>query len=191
MRKANIGNISKNAVRIIAGSLRGRKVYFTPYPLLKPTPDRVRETLFNWLSPVICNATCLDLFAGSGIFGFEAISRGAASVTAIENNPVICQQIKNNINLLKVSLTLIISDVISWLNKKGDAFDIVFLDPPYKDNPFFKCFELLNINGWIKSNSKIYFEHNAIINDALLPSNWHITKSKKAGQVHYYLAEVQ
>ena len=184
-----------SSLRIIAGIWRGRKIAFNDCNgKVRPTPDRVRETLFNWLSPYIIGARCLDLYAGSGILGLEALSRQAASVVAVEQQRAICQAIKVAKEALQANLTLVQAKVDGWLGV-GPAlgispFDLVFLDPPYADNALPTCFQLLNKNSWVKSGSLIYYEHNAAVDDKTLPAGWQVIKQSKAGNVYYYLAIV-
>ena len=178
-------------MRIIAGKWRGRKITFSDCDgIVRPTPDRVRETLFNWLSPYIVNAHCLDLYAGSGILSFEALSRYAADVVAVEQNRTIIKNIRTTADPLKTQLTLIQSDVIQWLDKVGQPYDIIFLDPPYNVQILPHCFTLLAKKQWTRKGSLIYYENNAEVGPELLPEGWNIVKAKKAGQVYYYLAQV-
>lgn len=181
----------KQQVRIIAGTLRGRKISFLDDPQLRPTPDRVRETLFNWLAPFIQGAECLDLFTGSGALAFEAISRGAKKVVALEQNPAIIQSLKQNTKQLNIqNLEIIQSDARRFLNGSSHAFDIIFIDPPYQSDLLQECFVLLANPGWVKSNTLIYFESNKIVPIEQLHSSWEIMRNKKAGQVYFYLAKV-
>ncbi len=182
----------QQTVRIIAGSWRSRKVCFNDYNgVVRPTPDRVRETLFNWLSTYIVGASCLDLYAGSGILGFEALSRRAARVVAVEQRHEICKNILAAKEVLKAEVTLIQEKAEIWLDKAGQPFDIVFLDPPYCDNALPSCFQLLSKNNWVKNGSLIYYEYNSVVGAEVLPIGWNVIKEKKAGQVHYYLAQVE
>lgn len=181
-----------STVRIIAGRWRGRKILFNDHNgIVRPTTDRVRETLFNWLSPYITDAHCLDLYAGSGILSFEALSRNAASVVTVEQNQAIAQNIHATAELLQVDLTLIKEDVEQWLAKAGQPYDIIFLDPPYGARVLLRCFTLLAKNQWTKKGSIIYYEHNAEVDPDLLPENWSVLKAKRAGEVYYYLVQVE
>lgn len=182
----------KNQVRIIGGTLRGRKINFPSKKDLRPTPDRVRETVFNWLSPAIIQAHCLELFAGSAAFSFESLSRLAASVYTVEKDAEVVSEIKKNKELLKLdNMQIIQADCIQWLQntKPPVLFNIVFIDPPYSGNLLLSCFELLARNLWIAEGGKIYFENNEPIVAEALPRDWKIIKEKRAGQVYYYLAE--
>ena len=122
------------SVRIIAGTLRGSKLPVPDRPGLRPSADRVRETLFNWLQPMLPGARVLDLFAGSGALGFEAASRGAAAVTLVERDPVVAEGLRASAARLKVgNLRVVGADAIAWLRQPpGEAFDLVFLDPPFE-----------------------------------------------------------
>lgn len=182
----------EHSLRIIAGHWRSRKIAFADHNgTVRPTPDRVRETVFNWLAPYIVGANCLDLYAGSGILGFEALSRRAASVVAVEQKHEICKAISAAKETLAAELTVIQAKVETWLSKTGQPFDIIFLDPPYSDNALPNCLQLLNKNNWVQSGSLVYYEHNSILTQDILPVGWKIIKEKKAGQVHYYLVQVE
>ena len=181
----------KNQLRIIAGQWRGRKLTFPDIKALRPTPDRVRETLFNWLAPNIQGARCLDLFAGSGALGFEALSRGAAGVVLIENNPLAYNQLIANKQLLKCQNAEILKiDAKMYLEQAKHPFDIIFLDPPFHQNliPIF-C-NLLENSQPLKQHSLIYIESEIPLKSLKLPNHWEIIKQSQAGQVSYGLAMV-
>ncbi|MDB6096397.1 MAG: rRNA ((966)-N(2))-methyltransferase RsmD [Francisellaceae bacterium] len=185
-----------NAIRIMSGLWRGKKIKLSNDENLRPTPSRVRETLFNWVAPFIQGAKCLDLFAGSGILSFEALSRGAKSVFLLEKNVHSFQMLLNNKENLKLTnlqqLNLINQDALKWLKMEtSQSFDLVFIDPPYNTHLCQKTIELLINHHWLKSKSLIYFEHNEPILAHSLPSSINIVKHKKAGQVYYYLAQYQ
>jgi 16S rRNA (guanine966-N2)-methyltransferase len=183
-----------NQVRIIAGKWRGRRVSFPNVAGLRPTPDRVRETLFNWLSHAIVDAHCLDLFAGSGILSLEALSRGAASVVSVEKNTKAISAINESAQLLGIEsdqLSVVLADAVSWLQQKSTIpFDVVFLDPPYSLDLLPTCIKHLSENGWLKAESWVYFEHNQSLEEKLLPVDWQVIKSKRAGHVYYYLVQI-
>jgi 16S rRNA (guanine966-N2)-methyltransferase len=180
------------SVRIIAGKWRGRKILFDECNgIVRPTPDRVRETLFNWLSSYIVDAHCLDLYAGSGILSFEALSRNASNVVTVEQHPIVIQNIRTTAKLLQAELTLIHANVEHWLARIGQPYDIIFLDPPYSEQKLLHCFALLAQKQWTKPGSLIYYENNAAINTELLPDGWNVLKAKKAGQIYYYLTQVE
>lgn len=175
-------------VRIIAGSWRGRKIAFPPVEGLRPTPDRVRETLFNWLSPVVPGARCLDLYAGSGVLGFEAASRGAADVVMVENNRAVAECLRDQRRQLAADqVTVAEMTVDDWLSGKPSPFDIVFLDPPFRENLLPGVIDRLESRGWLADEAWIYLESEKGL--ALeLPATWRLHRSKQAGQVAYRLA---
>lgn len=178
----------ENQLRIIAGRWRGRKISFAPVPGLRPTPDRVRETLFNWLDPFLQGARCLDLFAGSGALGIEAASRGATQVVMVDHDPVVVTTLREQLQKLEFSGALPVQhDVNSWLRGKAEPFDIVFLDPPFRQNRLPACIDLLEGNGWLAAGAHVYIEaEKAVIPE--LPDTWELYRSKRAGQVGYHLA---
>ncbi|MFP4609900.1 MAG: 16S rRNA (guanine(966)-N(2))-methyltransferase RsmD [Thiohalophilus sp.] len=178
----------RNQFRIIGGQWRGRKLGFFPAPGLRPTPDRVRETLFNWLTPVIQDARVLDLFAGSGALGFEAASRGAAQVTLVDSHPRVVSQLQQNVRLLQATqMAVCQSEVLRYLERTGEAYDMVFLDPPYQTRVLEDCFDRLEAGGWLTNEAWIYFEHDSHGPAPSLPANWQVQRNKQAGQVAYLL----
>lgn len=181
---------SSNQLRIIGGQWRGRKLRFADGRGLRPTPDRVRETLFNWLMPYLPGARCLDLFTGSGALGLEALSRGASEVVLIDNNSKVISQMRDNLSLLEASnAETVQADGVKYLKQNQPAtFDIVFLDPPYADKLLPECIDLLEQGNWLKDDAWIYIELPS--NEALpgLPANWQWHRNKQAGQVGYHLA---
>jgi len=177
-----------NQVRIIGGFHRGRKLNFPSVMGLRPTSDRVRETLFNWLQPVLSGATCLDLFAGSGALGLEAASRGASRVVMLDRSPVVVTQIVENIASLGMDSTEVhCIDALQWLAGRSDQFDIVFLDPPFADDLLQESCRLLDQGGWLRPNARIYLEMDEEKALPQLPQSWLQLRRKKAGQVCYYL----
>ena len=130
-----MGKRKSQEVRIIGGKWKGRKLRFQSAPSLRPTLGRLRETLFNWLRPDLCDARCLDLFAGSGILGFEALSQGAGHVDFVDQNRSTCSQLSQHINLLECQADsqVFCRKALAYLNNTETAWDIVFLDPPYDD----------------------------------------------------------
>lgn len=177
-------------LRIIGGQWRGRKLSFPSLPTLRPTPDRVRETLFNWLQSNIVNSRCLDLFAGSGALGLEALSRGAASVVMVETDQQAINALHEHFQRLSVSNSKIIhADALAFLRREPEQpFDIVFLDPPFKQNLLQPCIELLEQQHWLTDDACVYIEADKTITDLPIPLNWHLHRSKIAGQVGYHLA---
>ncbi len=179
-----------NQLRIIGGEWRGRKLSFPDVESLRPTPDRVRETLFNWLQPIIHGARCLDLFTGSGALGLEALSRGAAQLVMVDRDPQVITHLREHINTLQAQgAELVHSDALSYLSRKPqEDFDIVFLDPPFRHTLLEASCQLLEEHAWLKSNAHIYMETESELELPALPRNWHITHSKRAGEVRYYMA---
>lgn len=176
-------------IRIIGGEWRGRKLTVPNVPGLRPTPDRVRETVFNWLAPTIRGAYCLDLFAGSGAFGFEALSRGASHVVMLDQSREVIDQLQKAAALLKTEQAEIyLARAPEQLKKPARPFDIVFLDPPYQDNILSRCCFYLEENGFLANNAIIYLEAKQALQPSDLPTHWQIIKSKKTGQVAYHLA---
>ena len=182
----------RNQLRLIAGEWRSRKLPFADVEGLRPTPDRVRETLFNWLAPLIEGARCLDLFAGSGALGLEALSRGAAEVVMLDQSDKVIKQLKENLQLLKCNRAkLLQQDALVYLQQTPDSpFDVVFLDPPYRKNLLVPCCELLVKNNWVTGGSRVYLEIESEAELPALPESWQLNRSKKAGQVAYHLAIV-
>lgn len=179
----------RNQFRIIGGQWRGRKLGFFPAPGLRPTPDRVRETLFNWLAPVIQGARILDLFAGSGALGFEAASRGAARVTLVDSHPRVVSQLQQNVRLLQAAqVNVCQSEVLRYLARPAEVCEVVFLDPPYQSAVLEACFNQLETGGWLTSDAWIYFEHDSHEPAPVLPASWQLVRDKQAGQVAYLLA---
>lgn len=177
-------------IRIIGGEWRGRKLKVPEVADLRPTPDRVRETLFNWLAPVIAGANCLDLFAGSGALGFEASSRGAAHVVMVDFSADVIALLQQEGVMLKAkNLDIYRATIPEQLKLPVKPFDIVFLDPPYQQNILLPCCFYLEENAFLADNAYIYLEAKSALTQADLPPNWEIIKSKKAGQVAYHLAQ--
>jgi len=176
-------------VRIIAGRWRGRRLDVADAAGLRPTPDRVRETVFNWLQPVLDGARCLDLFAGSGVLGFEAASRGAAAVVMLERDARVRAALHEAQAVLGADTVDIIgADATAWLSGEGSAFDVVFLDPPYDQDLLQPCCELLETGGWLAPVARIYIEQGARQQAVSLPGNWKMERNKRAGDVSYALA---
>ncbi|MDC0088854.1 16S rRNA (guanine(966)-N(2))-methyltransferase RsmD [Porticoccaceae bacterium] len=180
---------ARQRVRIIAGKWRSRLLTFPRAEGLRPTGDRIRETLFNWLAPNIAGSSCLDLFSGSGALCFEALSRGAEDCLALEQNPQALATLTANKALLGAAeLTIRRADTVSHLSKRPDKpFDIAFIDPPFELNLLTQVCTLLEENHWLASNSLIYCELSARHNSFAPPANWRVARSKTAGEVHYIL----
>jgi 16S rRNA (guanine966-N2)-methyltransferase len=187
---SRLANGVRNELRIIGGTWRSRKLKFPSAPGLRPTPDRVRETLFNWLKQNLEGLSCLDLYAGSGALGLEAASRGAARVVQVERSPEVCAVLKQNCALLDANQVEVIRlDVSRFLLGPATAFDIVFLDPPFHQGLIAPCCALLEKNGWLAPDARIYLEAEAQFTLEGLPGNWRVIRSKKAGGVGYHLCE--
>jgi 16S rRNA (guanine966-N2)-methyltransferase len=186
-RKQSAKPSNKGSIRIIAGLHRGRKLPVLMAEGLRPTTDRVKETVFNWLMPFIQDSNCLDCFAGSGGLGFEALSRGASHVSLIELNKAAVQQLKENQQLLKTDhVSIINSDAIPFIKGNTEKFDVVFLDPPFRKGFIEQTTQLLNENS-LADNALIYIEMESEHNNQKLPLNWKLLKEKVAGQVIYRL----
>lgn len=174
-------------LRIIAGQWRGRRLHFPDLPGLRPTPDRVRETLFNWLSPILPGARCLDLFAGSGALGIEALSRGAAEVVFVEQQPAAVTALRENLTKLKAqNARMEWADALAWLRSPGTPFEIVLLDPPFGQNLLGPACAALEQNGWLAATAWIYLEMETAFQPNL-PPNWMAHREKTAGAVAYRL----
>lgn len=176
-------------LRIIGGRWRGRRLRFPPIEGLRPTPDRVRETLFNWLAPYIYGARCLDLFAGSGALGIEALSRGAREVVFVERHPAAARQLHQNLILLGGEEPRVKqADALIWLNRQGRPFDVILLDPPFGRGLLEPVGHALERGGWLAPRAYIYLESGLDEKSLNIPTNWEVVREKTAGQVLYRLA---
>lgn len=185
--------MKNGSCRIIGGKWRSRTIKFDDAEGLRPTTDRIRETLFNWLLPYVSQSTCLDAFAGSGVLGFEALSRGAAAVVFFEQNKTTAENLRENTRRLETDgASVQQQDVLRWLAAgHGDkSFDLVFLDPPFHNMLLAETASLLESSGCLAGDAIIYVEHAAGESFAA-PDNWICLKDKKAGQVSYKLFERQ
>jgi len=191
---------SAGKIRIIAGKYKGRKLPVLMAEGLRPTTDRVKETVFNWLMPYIAQANCLDCFAGSGSLGFEALSRGADEVTLVELNRAAANQLLANKELLKADNINVINDNALVFLKNGllkpgftastdKPFDLVFLDPPFRKQLVEQAAQLLNHFG-LADQALIYVEMEAE-STQVIPANWQLIKKKISGQVVYQLYQYQ
>ncbi|WP_428773622.1 16S rRNA (guanine(966)-N(2))-methyltransferase RsmD [Vibrio sp.] len=177
-------------VRIISGLWRGRKLPVHNADGLRPTTDRVKETLFNWLAQDVPRSRCLDLFAGSGGLGFEAASRQASEVVMVELNPAAFRQLQQNITSLKAdNLTAINADALQYLQATANPFDVVFIDPPFRQDLLADTVQLLEANGWLAPNAMIYIETEKELHLTGIPEHWQLYREKTAGQVSYRLYE--
>lgn len=181
--------MQRGVIRIIGGKWRGRRIKVPDIQDLRPTPDRVRETLFNWLSPYIVSARCLDLFAGSGALGFEALSRGAAFVEMVDQSKAIVTLIEAELQQFGAeNATVYQAKVPTQLKPPSIPFDIVFLDPPYQAGLLIPICHYLEENNFLAKEALIYLEASEVIKDNVLPKNWTLLKQQQAGQVAYHLA---
>lgn len=182
---------SSNQLRIIGGEWRSRRLRFPSVPGLRPSSDRGRETLFNWLQPIIAGARCLDLFAGSGALGLESLSRGAAEVVFVDTHPKVIAALKENLALLQAGAGEVVrSDALDYLQGQPRPFDIVFLDPPFRQNLLEPCLHLLDEGGWLAAGAYVYIEHERELPIPVLPEGWSLLRSKEAGQVCYHLVQI-
>ena len=174
-----------NSVRIIAGQWRRRVVRFPDALGLRPTPDRVRETLFNWLGQSLEGLSCLDLFAGSGALGFEAASRGAAHVVLVEQSPAVVKILRENISLLNAATVQVWrGDALQFAPAARAPFDVIFVDPPYRLAWVEKI--ALRLDRLAKPGTRLYVEAEHMV----LPwQGWNLLRQDRAGQVFYHLFE--
>jgi 16S rRNA (guanine966-N2)-methyltransferase len=177
-------------LRIVAGKWRSRLLQIIDEPGLRPTSERIRETLFNWLRPVTDGANCLDLFAGTGALGIEALSRGAAHVVFVEKSAKLAAAIRNNLDELQAASAEVIQrDAMDYLrNADPEPFDIVFLDPPFDTDMLSEACSILQKRGLLAENAVVYLERSKSRDKPALPEGWAITHAKVAGKVSYSLA---
>jgi 16S rRNA (guanine966-N2)-methyltransferase len=176
-------------LRIVAGKWRSRLVPIAEQEGLRPTPARVRETLFNWLSTEIHGSHCLDLFAGTGALAFEALSRGAVAATMIEKSAKVADLLESSSQILGAENARIKNtDALSFLRRPADKrYDIVFLDPPFADDLVEECCQLLHSNGWLTDRAAIYIEQDTSQPFPALPAGWHVAGNRQAGHVRFAL----
>jgi 16S rRNA (guanine966-N2)-methyltransferase len=178
-------------LRIIGGSWRGRRLRFPATAVIRPTPDRVRETLFNWLGARVAGARCLDLFAGSGALGLEALSRGAAHVTFVERDTHAARELRARLAEWGAPDAQVVrGDALAFLAGAAGAarpFDIAFLDPPFASGLLGEAAALLERNGWLSDAALVYVECGARAGVPALPECWLPLKAKRAGEVGYHL----
>lgn len=178
-----------NELRIIGGRWRGRRIAFPDARDLRPTGDRIRETAFNWLQRYLPGARCLDLFAGSGAMGLEALSRGADSVVFVDRERVVADAIHANLALLDAANGRVLqADALRLLEGPAEPFDIVFIDPPFSVDIIGRCCELLEQKGWLTAGAMIYMEQDRARAAPAMPANWTLHRQGHAGQVAYLLA---
>lgn len=192
-----------NSLRIIAGQWRSRRLGFPDVEGLRPTPDRIRETLFNWLQDSIPRADCLDLFAGSGACGMEALSRGARHVSFVDSSALATRAIRSNLELLRAQdYQVYCENALDWVQRMSQPvtqgspqnmqngarqFDIVFLDPPFASDLLVRGVGALEQSGILKPGCLIYLESAQPVAASVLPASWQQLKARRAGAVHFYL----
>ncbi len=185
----------RNSVRIIAGEFRSRKLEFPNVEGLRPTADRIRETLFNWLQDSIQGETCLDLFSGSGALGFEALSRGAKQVDFVEKDRIAASCIRGNLERFNIARgTLYCADAFDWLAAQQagmSRYGLVFLDPPFNEEFLADACIKLDASGLLRKSGLVYIETADVSEFGKIPSVWRKLKSKKAGSVNYSLYQAQ
>jgi 16S rRNA (guanine966-N2)-methyltransferase len=178
---------SRNRVRIIGGQWRSRVIQFPPSAQLRPTPDRVRETLFNWLGQRLDGLACLDLFAGSGALGFEALSRGAARVVMVENDRNVVAALRESAKLLDAAgADIVAGEAMSYLDRGTERFDVVFLDPPYASDLAARA--LSRLAPRLNPGARVYAESAEALK---LPVPWKALREDRAGAVRYGLYEIE
>lgn len=178
-----------NQVRIVGGRYRGRKLHFPAMAGLRPTPDRVRETVFNWLGQRLDGLRCLDLFAGSGALGLEAASRGAREVVLVEHDARAAEALRKSAeSLAATEIRVARADGLAYLEGDCGTFDVIFLDPPYALGLLPKALTLAATR--LAPGGKIYAEHGATLDaDLLRDGGWAVWREGRAGQSHFYLLE--
>jgi 16S rRNA (guanine966-N2)-methyltransferase len=176
-------------LRIVAGKWRSRLLDVADLPGLRPTSERVRETLFNWLTPRIHGARCLDLYAGTGALGFEALSRGATQVVFVDNSPHAIRAIEKSAKILDAAAVVHHGDATDYIrNAPPASFDIVFLDPPFAGDGLEELCRQIDEYGILAAGGRIYLEQDRAKPEVVLPEHWQILKNKTAGNVRYMLA---
>ncbi|MFM1886859.1 MAG: putative adenine specific methylase [Pseudomonadota bacterium] len=195
MKRRNPASASGGEVRVIGGTLRGRKLPFPAAPGLRPTPDRVRETLFNWLAPVIREARCLDLFAGSGALGVEALSRGAREVVFVDRHAPALAALQGSLQRFAVApqaCPCIQAEALPWLRQAQGPFDVVFIDPPFDLGLQPQVLAALADpapKGLLAPGAWVYVEQPRADPAPLLPAGWRLHRQGTAGDVGYYLLQ--
>ena len=189
MAKKPTQSARASSIRIIGGEWRSRKLTVPDAQGLRPTPDRVRETLFNWLAPTIQGARVLDAFTGSGALFLEALSRGASTGVAIDANTDAVNNLRRNLAVLQCDDAEVLRvDSLQYLsNKTEQGFDIVLLDPPFHQDLLLSACQLLEDNNWLNKGAWIYTESEQAPSSLGVPSTWRLHREKHTGQVHYAL----
>ena len=180
--KGNRG-ATAGTLRVIGGKYRSRLLRVPARPGVRPTPDRVRETLFNWLGQDLDGLACLDLYAGSGALGFEAASRGAARVVLVEKDRAVVAELERSRAALDAGqVEIVCADAARYLARGAERFDVVFLDPPFRQNAVTEALDALP--PWLKAGARVYVESEAPV---AVAERWTGLKGAKAGQVSYQL----
>ncbi|MGH7247424.1 MAG: 16S rRNA (guanine(966)-N(2))-methyltransferase RsmD [Pseudomonadota bacterium] len=184
----NPGRGYRNQFRIIGGQWRRRRLGFPGLPGIRPSPDRVRETLFNWLRDVLPGAHCLDLFAGSGALGLEARSRGAASVLFVDREPRVIETLRTHLAVLHATgCEVLRCDALAFLREPARTFDLVFLDPPFDSPLLASAAAALEQGGWLAERAHVYMEYPLGARPEL-PAGWEFVRESRAGRVGFGLA---
>lgn len=180
---------SDGQFRVIGGQWRGRRFSFSALAGVRPTGDRIRETLFNWLQPCIEGARCLDLFAGSGSLGIEALSRGAREVVFVDLKARLLSDIEMHLEVLGCvqQASFHCMDAAAYLKGKDESFDVVFLDPPFGSGVLPELCQMLDSGRWLVPSARVYIECERNTTP-VLPDGWAMLRSAKAGNVGYHLA---
>ncbi|MGB5707728.1 MAG: 16S rRNA (guanine(966)-N(2))-methyltransferase RsmD [Arenicellales bacterium] len=193
MKKSESMSTQLGHIRIIGGRWRSRKLAFPVVEGLRPSPDAVRETLFNWLQSDLPESRCLDLYAGSGAFGFEAASRGATTVVMVEANQVAARQLKKNCDILVAenNITIVNSRAQHFIGHCTEQFDLVFLDPPFESVDLARICGLISKSSILAPGAMVYIESPKISVPLPIPSTWHIIRQKTRGLVRSTLINTE
>lgn len=179
----------QNSVQVIGGRWRGRRIRFPDGEGLRPTPARLRETLFNWLAPALRDARVLDLFAGSGVLAIEALSRGAREAVLVDASPAACAQLDRELAALggsnaDISAVVVRSDALEFLARRnGASFDLVFLDPPFHRGLLAPAMQALEARDLLAPGAMIYVESETVPGYDIVPANWRLHRRQESGQV--------
>ncbi len=182
------GMVRRGRLRIIGGEWKRRQLSLAELPGLRPTPDAVRETLFNWLQGRLTGRSCLDLFAGSGALGFEAASRGAARVVMIERNRrAAAGLMANKQRLAADKVDIIVDDALRYLRRTNEQFDIVFVDPPFEKGLVRPACDLLHRRDVLKAGALVYVEAERRLSPLPVPASWELVHRNVASTIGYHL----
>lgn len=179
--------MASNQVRIIGGKWKGRKLTFPDAATLRPTLGRVRETLFNWLAGRIAGACCLDLYAGTGALGFEALSRGAAEVDMVERTRTAVTALRRNAQQLQARATVHSVPAERFLQATKRTWDVIFLDPPFDGSELHRALDVIAERGLLRPGGCVYFEQARRAGDAPTETGWHVLKHSQAGATQFGL----